>query len=188
MIKTLYESFRHWSEAGSVYILSDLHFNDKDCKYMDTNWPEPLEEVKNINSVVRKNDTFICLGDVGDSKYVPMINAKKKILILGNHDARGAYKDVFDEVYAGPLFIAEKILLSHEPVYGLKWCLNIHGHDHNNVEAYAEGCKHINLAANVCGFKPINLGKLIESGILADIDGIHRFTIDKRLKEKGKRI
>ena len=107
------------------------------------------------------------------------------ILLLGNHDARGAYKDVFDEVYAGPLFIAEKILLSHEPVYGLKWCLNIHGHDHNNVEAYEEGCKHINLAANVCGFKPINLGKLIESGILADIDGIHRFTIDKRLKEKG---
>ena len=26
MIPTLYEPFRHWSEKGSVYILSDLHF------------------------------------------------------------------------------------------------------------------------------------------------------------------
>lgn len=80
---------------------------------------------------------------------------------LGNHDARGAYKDLLDEVYAGPLFIADKILLSHEPVYGLSWCLNIHGHDHNNVEKYREDCKHINLAANVCGFTPVNLGRFL---------------------------
>ena len=30
MILTLYEPFRHWSETGSVYILSDLHFADAD--------------------------------------------------------------------------------------------------------------------------------------------------------------
>lgn len=29
MIPTLYEPFRHWSENGSVYILSDLHFDDE---------------------------------------------------------------------------------------------------------------------------------------------------------------
>ena len=28
MISTLYEPFRHWSEKGSVYILSDLHFDE----------------------------------------------------------------------------------------------------------------------------------------------------------------
>ena len=26
MIPTLYKTFQHWSENGSVYILSDLHF------------------------------------------------------------------------------------------------------------------------------------------------------------------
>ena len=129
MIPTLYEPFRHWSEKGSVYILSDLHFDDADCKFMS---PEYIKDIK----------------------------ARKKILILGNHDAKGAYKNYFDEIYTGPLFIAERILLSHEPVYGLPWCLNIHGHDHNNVEPYKEGCKHINLAANVCGYTPINLGKI----------------------------
>ena len=30
MILTLYEPFRHWSETGSVYILSDPHFGDSD--------------------------------------------------------------------------------------------------------------------------------------------------------------
>ena len=107
-------------------------------------------------------------------------------MILGNHDAKGAYKNCFDEIYTGPLFIAEKILLSHEPVYGSPWCLNIHGHDHNNIEPYKEECKHINLAANVCGYTPINLGKIIKEGVLADVPSIHRMTIDRQV-ERGKK-
>lgn len=188
MIQTLYEPFRHWSEKGSIYILSDLHFADSDCKAMDPEWILPDEQIAIINKMVSRNDTFICLGDVGNPAYVPMIKAGMKILLLGNHDARGRYKDLFDEVYAGPLFIADKILLSHEPVYGLPWCLNIHGHDHNNVEAYKDGCRHINLAANVCGYTPVNLGKLIKNGVLSDIESIHRMTIDRRLKEKEESV
>ena len=187
MISTLYEPFRHWSESGSVYILSYLHFDDSDCKLMDPNWITPEEQLEIINNMVFKSDTFVCLGDVGNPKYVPMIKARKKILLLGNHDARGAYKGLFDEIYSGPLFISDKILLSHEPVYGLPWCLNIHGHDHSGMEAYRECCKHINLAANVCGYTPINLGKLIKDGILSDIDSIHRQTIDRAVEKKQKR-
>lgn len=108
------------------------------------------------------------------------------MLILGNHDWKKDYKDIFDEIYDGPLFIAEKILLSHEPVSGLSWCLNIHGHDHSGIEDYAEGCKHLNLAANVCGYTPVSLGKLIKDGILADIDSIHRITIYKATARKDK--
>ena len=156
MIPTLYEPFRHWSDGGSVYILSDLHFDDEDCKFMSPDWVTPEEQLSIINGIVMKNDTFICLGDVGKPEYT------------------------------GPLFIAEKILLSHEPVYGLPWCLNIHGHDHNNMEPYKEGCKHINLAANVCGYTPINLGKIIKDGVLADVPSIHRMTIDRQV-ERGKK-
>ena len=165
MISTLYESFRHWSEGGSVYILSDLHFDDDDCRLMDPDWITPKEQINIINSIVGKGATFICLGDVGDPRYISKIKSRRKILLLGNHDAKGAYRDYFSEIYTGPLFIADKILLSHEPVYGLSWCLNIHGHDHNNVEPYREGCKHLNLAANVCGYMPVNLGKLIKDGL-----------------------
>ena len=193
MIPTLYEPFRHWSEGGSVYILSDLHFDDLDCKLMDPGWITPQEQIAIINKNVMKGDTFVCLGDVGAPEYVKEIKARKKILILGNHDAKEAYTKYFDEIYAGPIFIAEKILLSHEPVYGLEWCLNIHGHDHNGVEAYREGCKHINLAANVCGYMPLNLGKIIKDGVLSDIPSIHRITIDgammrKKLREDHERL
>ena len=187
MIPTLYEPFRHWSATGSVYILSDTHFDDHDCKLMSPDWITPTEQIDIINSIVKKSDTFICLGDVGKAEYVAEINAKMKILLLGNHDAKGAYKKYFDEVYTGPLFVADKILLSHEPVYGLPWCLNIHGHDHNKVEAYREDCKHLNLAANVCNYTPVSLGKIIKDGILADIPSIHRMTIDRAITKKEQR-
>ena len=91
MILTLYEPFRHWSETGSVYILSDPHFGDLDCKLMDPGWIEPEEQVARINALVMKNDTFVCLGDVGDASFVKQIRARKKILLLGNHDKKKLY-------------------------------------------------------------------------------------------------
>ncbi|MBR2038086.1 MAG: hypothetical protein IKA09_10240 [Lachnospiraceae bacterium] len=187
MIPTLYEPFRHWSAMGSVYILSDLHFDDHDCKLMDSNWITPKEQIEIINSKVNKSDTFVCLGDVGKADYVAEIKARKKILLLGNHDAKGAYNGYFDEIYKGPLFVAEKILLSHEPVYGLPWCLNIHGHDHSGMEDYRKDCKYLNLAANVCGYTPVSLGKIIKDGILSDVPSIHRITIDRAVEKKVQR-
>ena len=55
MIPTLYEPFRHWSEGGSVYILSDLHFDDLDCKLMDPGWITPQEQLAIINKNVMKD-------------------------------------------------------------------------------------------------------------------------------------
>lgn len=178
MIPTLYKIFQHWSATGSVYIFSDPHFRDSDCKLMDPNWIEPDEQVDIINKMVYKSDTFVCLGDVGNPDYAKQIRAGYKVLVLGNHDKKSDYKDIFDEIYDGPLFIADKILLSHEPIAGLPFCLNIHGHDHNGMEHYSDDGHYLNLAANVCGYKPVNLGKLIKQGLLSKIDSIHRITID----------
>lgn len=150
---------------------------------MGPNWITPEEQITIINRLVNKHDTFVCLGDVGDPAYAQQIRAGYKVLILGNHDRRADYTGIFNEIYSGPLFISDRLLLSHEPVYGLPWCLNIHGHDHNNMEPYKPGCKHLNLAANVCGYTPVSLGKLIKNGILSDIVGIHRMTIDKAGKD-----
>ena len=184
MIPSLYEPFKNWAESGSIYMLADTHFEDEDCKLMDPDWITPEEQLVIIKGMVHRNDTFIHLGDVGNGKYIADIRAKKKILLLGNHDRRSDYKDLFDEIYAGPLFISDRILFSHEPVYGLTWCLNIHGHDHSGREVYQEGGKHLNLAANVCGYRPISLGRLIRNGILSDVGGIHRDTIDKAIEKK----
>lgn len=83
MILTLYEPFRHWSETGSVYILSDLHFADADCKQMDPGWVEPEEQVAIINKTVMKNDTFVCLGEWGIPAYVRQIRAWKEDFAFG---------------------------------------------------------------------------------------------------------
>ena len=49
MIKTLYPIFQHWSEKGSVYLLSDTHFADSDCKLMDPDWITPEEQINQVN-------------------------------------------------------------------------------------------------------------------------------------------
>lgn len=238
MIPTLYEVFQHWSKSGSVYIISDTHFDDEDCPIMDSNWITPEEQIAILNKYAHKNDTLIHLGDVGELSYVRRLKAGHKVLIMGNHDesatkfkrqiiteifdseryTRGEVRDamrekypdwgirisedvsrvepyhrwiatadnhLFDEVYEGPLVISEKILLSHEPIQGLPFFFNIHGHDHN---ARNKGnLSHMNLAANVCGYKPISLGEAIKSGILAKIDTIHRETIDRATKNPIKK-
>ena len=112
MIPTLYEPFRHWSDGGSVYILSDLHFDDEDCKFMSPDWITPQEQLYIINGIVMKNDTFICLGDVGKLEYIKDIKARKKILILGNHDVKGAYNNYFDEIYTGAFYSRENIVVT----------------------------------------------------------------------------
>ena len=42
-------------------------------------------------------------------------------------------------------------------------------------------------AANVCGYTPVSLGKLIKDGILSDIDSIHRKTIDRASERKQRK-
>jgi calcineurin-like phosphoesterase family protein len=188
MIDCLYDCFKHWAANGSVYILSDPHFRDADCKTMDRNWIDPDEHVTMINRKIHKNDTLILLGDLGDPEYVKKIKAQK-VLITGNHDKPGMYKDVISEQYDGILAIAPKIILSHEPVNGLIFACNIHGHDHAGRHRYYDeaGAKHINVASNVCKWMPINLGEEIKAGLFSNIPDIHRVTIDYATKNSVKK-
>ena len=41
---------------------------------MSPDWINPQEQVAIINSMVMKNDTFICLGDVGNPEHSPNDN------------------------------------------------------------------------------------------------------------------
>ena len=110
---------------------------------------------------------------------------------------------LFDEVYPGICSIREDIVLSHE-VYDSKYCLNIHGHDHNcqlmkdlingkeikpeeyfdTQLNYCKDTKHyyINLCSEWINYEPINLKKIINSGILKEIPNIHREAIDKQIE------
>ena len=178
MLPQLYKCFQHWSASGSVYIYSDPHFEDSDCKTIDATWPAPAEQIAKINAKIHKGDTLIILGDIGNPKWIKQIKAHYKILIAGNHDAGlSNYKDCFDEIYGGPLFIGEKILLSHEPI-DISFGLCIHGHCHSAKGLY-DGKNKFNVCSNTVGFEPQNLSEIIKAGFLKRVETIHRLTIDK---------
>lgn len=179
MIVSLYDCFKPWSAKGSVFIISDTHFDDIDRSFMGYNISEQ-EQMNILKKYIHKNDTLIHLGDVGNPEYLQILRCYK-ILIKGNHDQ--THKSIpdnrnwyhyFNEVYNGPLIIAPKLILSHEPV-DVPWAINIHGHDH----AGGSDKTHINLAPPKTGFVPFNLGMSIKDGLLSNIEDIHRLTIDK---------
>ena len=182
MIAGLYKAFDHWHKRGTVWIYSDPHFGDKELQEKIKRRPSDLEQVRNINSKVGKHDTLIILGDVGDIKYARMLKGYK-VLLLGNHDhGVSYYEDVFDEVYSGPLFIGERVLLSHEPI-DFDYALNIHGHLHFPKKKYLDD-KHFNVCAEAIDYMPINFNQLIKSGRLAHIQSIHRKTINRATERK----
>lgn len=185
MIASLYAPFRKWSEIGTIWIYSDTHFADAESAEMRRNYIGDDEQVRRINSKVGRKDVLIILGDIGDETFVRKLRGYK-VLIMGNHD-KGAtkYAEYFDEVYEGPLFVSEKLLLSHEPI-DLPFAFNIHGHDHANW--YGAGKQHLNVCAEHIDYTPVNLTHLMKHGLLSKVETIHRATIDGATERKNKRI
>lgn len=180
----LYDCFNHWQEKGVIWVYSDTHFDDEDCKAMDINWPTPEEQVKIINSKVGKKDTLILLGDVGNITWINKIKGYK-VLICGNHDKgytnylKKDDNNLFNEVYEGPLFISNKILLSHEAI-NLDFGINIHGHEHANHNIFTQNDTKasVNVCSNVVNYKPLRLDDIV---LKLKVEDIHRITIDKRI-------
>ena len=190
MIQGLYDIFAHWHKQGTCWLISDTHFNDEEL-YVGTKRIERAdadEYVKLINSKVGRKDTLIHLGDVGDLEAMKKVRGYK-ILIMGNHDTGATkYKEVFDEVYTGPIQIGEKLILSHEPLE-CGWAFNIHGHIHSFT--HRDDVRHMCICPEVTRqFEPVNFNQLMKSGFMSKIETQHRKTIDsatKRARKRGKK-
>lgn len=182
----IYDIFNERWCKQTVWIYSDPHFGDEDLeKGIRGGRPSTEEHIKMINACVGRKDTLICLGDVGDIEAMKKVRGYK-VLICGNHDAgKTNYEEVFDEIYTGALIIGEKIILSHEPLAGITWALNIHGHDHSG--RLHKDIYHLNVCSDVIGYKPVNLNQFLKSGPTSKVQTIHRATIDKATERKKKR-
>ena len=184
MIEALYKPFQKWSEVGTIWIYSDPHFGDKELAAGVKGRPTAEEQVKMINAKVGRKDTLIILGDIGDIEYAKKLRGYK-VLVCGNHDVgHTKYAEVFDEIYAGPVFIADRLVLSHEPIM-LDFAFNIHGHNHSSV---IQDGKHLNVCSDIIGYTPINFNQFVKSGALAKVPSIHRVTIDGATERKQKRL
>ncbi len=163
MYEYLYTSFKIWGANGKILLVSDTHFGD----YDENDWLPAGHLIEKIKAKVTDCDTLICLGDCGDAGFFKEIKCYRKILIKGNHDEEKAeyymFEGGFSEVYDGPLFIARDILLSHEPVYGVTCCLNIHGHMHTGKHIYRDeqGGRHVNLVGPAVAYEPLELGEIL---------------------------
>ena len=114
-----------------------------------------------------------CVSDVNlFNKVDEVIKKYTTVRVEDNH--------LFDEVYSGPVWIAEKILLSHEPI-DIPYAFNIHGHDHSN---WFSNEHHLNLCAEHIDYTPVSLLKLVKDGTFSKVDTIHRATIDRATERK----
>lgn len=181
----VYDTFNKlWDGYQTVYIISDLHFNEDDLKAAFPNRPSDEELVRRINAKVGRKDVLLILGDCGDASFVRQLRGYK-ILLAGNHEpGLTAFEDIFQEIYSGPIMIGEKLILSHEPIPDLTWAMNIHGHNHNSK---SKDKNHFNVCADVIGYEPINLNQWLKQGYLAKIESLHRQIIDCATERKKKR-
>ena len=158
---TLHSPFRHWGEKGKIYLISDTHFEDGVEKWADTG-----RILSNIGNTVGAADTIVCLGDCGNEIYFKDISCALKVLIKGNHDTKNdaVYKEVFDEVYTGPVCVAPGLLLSHEPVCDGDFRINIHGHMHTGKPFYTDeqGRYHINVVCPNTDYTPVELSDILD--------------------------
>lgn len=111
-----------WEDCQNVYIISDLHFSDKDMSDF-FNHPSAEEKIKRINSTISRQDCLICLGDLGDYHWIKDIRAKTKICILGNHDtgAKKYKRNCYRKIYDADLYSLDEAKANFEKIYLSKY-------------------------------------------------------------------
>lgn len=192
----LYPCFKHLANYNTIWVYSDPHFNDENAFCFRRDYIGDDEQVNRINSKVGKKDIIFILGDIGDVEYVKRIRGYK-ILVMGNHDRGKSYyqrkivdgvdNHLFDEVYSGIVAINDKILLSHEPVSGLPFIFNIHGHNHIDFHRKEDNTR-INVCAEYIDYTPISINSLYKEGKLKGIISIHRIAIEEANERKKWRL
>ena len=181
----VYKIFNDRWAGQTVWIISDTHFADEELRVGMSGRPSDEELVRRINMKVGRKDTLLLLGDCGSPEFVRQLRGYK-VLIAGNHEpGLSAFDEIFDEIYSGALIIGEKIILSHEPIPGISWAMNIHGHNHNKNSK--NDANHFNVCADVIGYEPINFNQWLKMGYLSKIETLHRKTINKAITNKHGR-
>jgi len=125
--------------------------------------------IKNINEVVRPQDTLYILGDIAMKRKficeVDRIITQKRVLIRGNHDIFKLkdYTPYFKDIRAYKIYPEHGIICSHIPIYPDelegRWKLNIHGHLHYK---YINDNRYLNICVEQTNYKPIELEEILE--------------------------
>lgn len=163
-------SFVSKLRAGYKVLIKGNHDDKGDSYYQR----EVIERFSNENMTEEDKAAHASAFINGDKEACDKI-IRKYTKVEDNH--------LFDEVYSGPVWIAEKILLSHEPI-DIPYAFNIHGHDHSN---WYLGENHLNVCAEHIVYTPVSLIQLVKCGVFSKVENIHRMTIDRAIEKKANR-
>lgn len=161
-----------------IYFIADTHFDDENILCYENRPFTSVKEmndkiIENWNKVVSENDEVYLIVDVGNSKYINLLNGMK-YLVKGNHDTElnEFYRNAgFKEVYDKPTILNEFWILSHQPMYVCKNMpyVNIFGHVHNSPVFKDYSSHHFCVTVERINYTPISF------------EDIKKFVINKNL-------
>lgn len=196
---------------GDNWYVSDLHLTHENVD-MDGNKRGIIHFERTKFKTIEEHDDYIherllgwaekhigstlwVLGDYGDIRKLYYMQEIRSYgitvnFIMGNHDRKcylDLYKQYFDNVYEHPIYLNDRVILSHEPQYPLPTgCINVHGHLHGAV---LEDKHYKNVSIAEIGYQPISdkvVSKMLGSVPKASYKflrepyrGLYRFTQPK---------
>lgn len=149
------------------YFISDLHFNHKTITQWERTNFESIEEHDNhlkaflieLAEKLTEQDELYVLGDWGNISFLPIMKianfTSKTIFVAGNHDLledKPEFEKYFDEVYWHPIYLSERIIVSHFPQAIWNGQVNVYGHLHNS---YIDAPGYLCASIHVNGYKPV---------------------------------
>ena len=148
------------------YFVSDPHFGHKAIASFERHCFNSTQEHDDFliekfaqwATKLKPEDEFWVLGDWGDTEYLLLMDMFecKTYFVYGNHDLQAdikKFKLYFDEVYEYPVYLSNKLVVSHIPVAVFEDQINIHGHLHGAV---LDSNNYICCSLHVANYTPIN--------------------------------
>lgn len=150
-----------------VWLISDCHYKHdmlEEKGYRPAGVTELI--VKNINAVVRPQDTLINLGDLTWDEDLRLPNCRN-ILVKGNHDMH-SYNWYMEHgfIFACQEFTIKygglEIIFTHKPKIFHEYDLNVHGHLHD-FATVTSPCHHSLIALELTDYKPVLLDRIVHN-------------------------
>lgn len=155
------------------YFISDLHFghyyNGRGIITFERTQFKTIEEhdnyieniIKELCDKLKPNDEVWNLGDFGSLTKLYTVNwikatGAKAYFLYGNHDRQSdlsQFEHYFDQVFLYPIFLSQKLVISHYPVAVFPDTINIHGHLHS---AKLYPINYVNASIHVANYHPIS--------------------------------
>lgn len=132
------------------YFSSDWHIGEESIIEWERTQFKTIEEhdqaiidaIYKCAAKMKSGDTFYFLGDFGDIGFLApamlpiIVSGAKTIFIAGNHDKiedKEKFEKYFNEVYWHPIYLSERLIVSHFPQALWSGQCNLIGHLHGAI-------------------------------------------------------